>query len=403
MSVSSIKTSFFDFYSACDKPTFWFCLIELNQVIGFTPSVPSVALYAAIIGYAIYMLSKQGMKFDWGLSVFLMYVPLSLLITSPDAVFHSWERFVLFALLVVCVSPVFTNEEAIRNRRNMFQIVLVVCVIIGVGSFFARFLGINFMRTYNSDFMSKAGLFGGLTTHSMLLGPIAGISAIYMAYLGYTMRKKIYFLLSFLSVVTVMFTASRSSLVATIAGVTVAIFKLSGSINKFAVIIVVIIMLGAASFPLWESAMDVVIAKNEANISAGGATSSRDKLWDARIKEFSSSPVFGIGFAAIDRHSSGDIGFDERTGMVESGSSWLIILSMTGLLGALMIVPVLFRAYMTAYRDENNFSALVSGILTMFFVHMLAEGYIFYGGSQMAFMLWLTIGVAMDCKYLIEE
>ena len=217
------------------------------------------------------------------------------------------------------------------------------------------------------------------------------------------MRKKTFFLLSFLSIMTVMFTASRSSLAATIAGITIAIFRLSGSINKFAVTIVAVIMLGAATFPLWGNAMDAVIAKNEANVRAGGATNSRDKLWDARINEFKENPVYGVGFAAIDRNSSGDTGFDVRTGMVESGSSWLIILSMTGLLGALMIVPVLLRAYMTAYRDDEKFSALVCGVLTMFFVHMLAEGYIFYGGSQMAFMMWLTVGVAMDCKYIIEE
>lgn len=403
MNFSSLKTSLFEFYSNCNKLTFWFCLIEMNQLVGFTPGVPSVVLYAALIGYAIYQLSRHGMEFNWGLMAFLLYVPLALLITSPDAVFHSWERFVLFALLLVCVSPIFTGEEAIRNRRDMFRIVLVVCVIIGVGSFFARFLGINFMRTYNRDFMSKVGLFGGLTTHSMLLGPIAGISAIYMAYLGYLMRKKTFFLLSFLSIMTVMFTASRSSLAATIAGITIAIFRLSGSINKFAVTIVAVIMLGAATFPLWGNAMDAVIAKNEANVRAGGATNSRDKLWDARINEFKENPVYGVGFAAIDRNSSGDTGFDVRTGMVESGSSWLIILSMTGLLGALMIVPVLLRAYMTVYRDDEKFSALVCGVLTMFFVHMLAEGYIFYGGSQMAFMMWLTVGVAMDCKYIIEE
>lgn len=392
-----------DFYSRCDKPTFWFCLIELNQIVGFTPSVPSVVLYATLIGYAAYLLLKQGMEFNWGMIAFLGYVPLALLITSPDAVFHSWERFVLFALLIVCVSPLLTGKGTIENRWNMFQMLLAVCVMIGVGSFFARFLGINFMYRSRNDFLSSAGLFGGLTLHSMMLGPIAGIGALYMAYLAYQTRKKGYWILSALSIFSVMFSASRSALVALAAGITVMLFRLSGSVNKFVITAVVFIMVGVASFPLWGDALDAVIAKNEANIRAGGATNSRDKLWDSRYSEFYNSPLFGVGFAAIDRQSSGDRGFDERTGMVESGSSWLIILSMTGLLGALMIVPVLLKAYVTAYRDDGKFSALVCGILTLFFVHMIAEGYIFYGGSQMAFMLWLTVGVAMDRKYLIEE
>ena len=391
------------FYSACNKPAFWFCLIELNQIIGFTPAVPSIVLYAALIGFAFYLLLKQGMEYNWWILAFLSYVPLALLITSPDAIFRSWERFILFALLVICVSPLLTSEETIQSRRNMFQMLLVVCVIIGVGSFFARFLGINFMSTYKRDFLSHTGLFGGLTTHSMMLGPMAGIGALYMSFLAYTNRVKWYWLLASLSTISVMFSASRSALASLVAGMTIMLFRLSGSVNKFVITAVALITLCMASFPLWSGAMDSIIAKNDANLKAGSAINSRDKLWNSRLNEFQDSPVFGIGFAAIDRQSSRDEGFDERTGMVESGSSWLIILSMTGLLGALMIVPVLFMAYLTVYRDDDHFSALVCGVLTLFFVHMIAEGYIFYGGSQLAFMLWLTVGVAMDCKYLIEE
>lgn len=391
------------FYKTCNKPTLWFSLIVLNQVIGFTPGVPSVVLYATLLVYAIYQLTRPGNTCNWGIMGFLIYIPLALLISSPDAVFRSWERFILFTLLVVCVSPIITNVEAIRNRRNMFHMLLVVCVIIGVGSFFAKFLGINYMQRSRMDVLAQAGTFGGLTNHSMMLGPIAGIGALYMAYLAYTTKWRWYWIIAALSTFSVMFSASRSAFASLIAGMTIMLFRLSGSVNKFAITAVALIMLGMASFPLWGGAMDVIIAKNEANIRAGGATNSREKLWNSRMNEFYNSPVFGVGFAAIDRQSSGDGGFEKRTGMVESGSSWLIILSMTGLLGALMLIPTLLKAYLTAYQDKDQFSALVCGILTLFFIHMLAEGYIFYGGSQLAFMLWLTVGVAMDCKYLIEE
>lgn len=403
MTFSSFKSSLGEFYSACDKPTFFFCLIAMNPLIGFTPKLPSAVYYVSLLGYAFYNILQGVIKTDKLLMAFLVYVPLGLIITSPDSVFRSWERFLLFTLLMACVSPIFTGDKAIRNRRNMFQIVLVICLIIGIGSFFARFLGINYMRTYNRDFMTTVGLFGGLTTHSMSLGLVAGISAIYMAYLGYLMRKRLFFLLSFISVITVMFTASRAALMATIAGITMAIFRLSGTMSKFVVTSVVVVMLGAVSFPLWGGAMDGVISKNEGNNKAGSAISSRESLWKSRINEFENSPITGIGFAAIHKSSSGAAGLDERTGMVESGSSWLIILSMTGIIGAIFLLPVFVHAYLTVYKDNDQFSALVCGILTLFFVHMIAEGYIFYGGSQMAFMMWLTVGVAMDCKYAIEE
>lgn len=132
------------FYKTCNKPTLWLSLIVLNQVIGFTPGVPSVVLYATLLVYAIYQLTRPGNTCNWGIMGFLIYIPLALLISSPDAVFRSWERFVLFALLVVCVSPLLTSGDMLRNRQNMFQILLSVCVFIGVGSFFARFLGISF-------------------------------------------------------------------------------------------------------------------------------------------------------------------------------------------------------------------------------------------------------------------
>ncbi len=58
--------------------------------------------------------------------------------------------------------------------------------------------------------------------------------------------------------------------------------------------------------------------------------------------EFESSPLIGVGFDAIDLNlSSASGGYDKDSGMVESGSSWLIILSMTGLIGAILLFPVL--------------------------------------------------------------
>ena len=115
MSFANIYREIKEFYSSCHKFTFWFCIIELNRILGFTPSVPSIVLYAALIGYAVYQLLRQNMTFDWFLTAFLIYVPLSLLVISPDAIFHSWERFVLFALLVLCVSPIFTSKQSIKS------------------------------------------------------------------------------------------------------------------------------------------------------------------------------------------------------------------------------------------------------------------------------------------------
>ena len=40
------------------------------------------------------------------------------------------------------------------------------------------------------DIFNEVGLFGGLTRHSMLLGPISGIGAIYLSYQALQTRRK---------------------------------------------------------------------------------------------------------------------------------------------------------------------------------------------------------------------
>lgn len=51
--ISSIK----HFCKTCDKPTLFFTLAAVNQVVGFTPQIPSVAYYAILILYAFYSLT----------------------------------------------------------------------------------------------------------------------------------------------------------------------------------------------------------------------------------------------------------------------------------------------------------------------------------------------------------
>ncbi len=388
------------FYTKCDKPTFWFCLIELYQVLGFMPSLPSPVLYAAIACYALYQLFRKDIVIDRLLLVFLIYVPISLLIVSPDSVFNSWKRYVLFVLLLISVSPLLSGGEISRNRKIMLKMMLFLCVFIGVGSFFAKFLGLNFAKGIPEELLTRNGFFAGLTIHALPLGAISGIGAIYMAYLAYTTKKKVYLLLSILCVMCVMFSASRIAFISLVIGFIVMLFRLSESAKKFAINVGVLILIGGVSYPIWSGAMDCVIHKNEFNIRAGSMFKSREKMWNSRIEEFCKSPVFGVGFAAIDREISEDFGFHKETGNVEPGSSWLIIFSMTGLLGAMLIIPVLIKAYYKTFRRKTRYACFLCGLLTFFFVHMIAEGYIYFGGSQLAFMLWLTIGVAMDCSYL---
>lgn len=400
MRVTNIKQQILSFYRESGGPTFWFSVVVLSQLCAFLPQIPSVLVYVFFFLYAGYVFTRPARTYCKPLLLFIIYIPFQLLIVSPDSMFHSWERYVLFVLLLFCVSPLVVGEATINFRKTIFKMIGVVCIFIGVGSFFARFLGINYGSQRQIDFILNIGTFGGLTSHSMLLGPIAGVGVLFCSWIGFRTKKYIYWILSALCAFSVMFSASRSSLMAMMAGMTILIYKLSATKTTFIKVIVGIIMLGAITFPVWGGALDSVLKKNELNIEAGSALSSRDALWRARILEFKNSPLFGVGFDALNLDIAREVGgFDEQTGMVESGSSWLIILSMTGIIGLMLLLPLFIVTYRSAFLSKCSLSSLICGVLTLFYVHMIAEGYIFYGGSLLAFMLWTTIGVAYDCKY----
>ena len=374
-------------------PSLLYAITCIWPACGFLPAFPSVLVYAFPILYAAYCLGKQR-SFNPLLLLLIVYIPLELLIVQPSPVFKSWPRYVLFLLLMMNVSPLFDGRALRSYRENIFKITMYACVFLAVGSFFARFLGINFMRTFYVSDGFQTGTFGGLTPQSMMLGPIAGIAACYLASWVYKTKRKVDWLWVVMALGAVMFSASRSALMAAIAGIIVTVYRQSGSASKLIQVGIVSFVIAASTFSFWGSALDNVIEKNG---SAGGLTiDSREALWIARLADFQESPVIGVGFCAAAHY---DYGVDEDSGRFESGTSWLIILSMLGIVGACIIVPILFKAFFSAYKSKTELSAIACGILALFFVHMFAEGYIFAGGSFLAFMLWLTIGIATDCKY----
>ena len=397
---SEILRNISHFYHECDKPTFWFGVLMMCRISGAF-SIPQVVIYAGMVLYALFLLFQRRQGLYAPLVVFLIYIPLQLIVVNPNPIFKSWERYVLFLLMIICVSSLIEGAKTAGLRKKIFQIMLFFCIFLGVGSFFAKFLGINFMLPNERDYVFGVGTFGGLTTHSMTLGPIAGIGVIYGCYLSMRSekpsKKRIYWMLTALCACAMFFSASRSALLATIGGSLVAIYRMKGAALKSFKTIVGIAFVGILSFPIWSGTLDAVIAKNNGNIAAGSMYSSREDRWVSRIDEFKSSPLFGVGFDAVDMKLSAKGGqVDVSTGTGEAGSSWLTLLSMTGVIGTLLLLPVFITSYTRVFKKKGMFGGLTCGVLTLFYIHMMAEGYIFYGGSPLAFMVWLTMAVAHD-------
>lgn len=374
-----------------------YALLAIWPAVGFLPPLPQVIVYAAPLLYAVYCFAHREYFDRWYLAL-LAYIPIELLLANPSSVFQSWPRYILFAAILLCVSPVLQGEKLIAYRERVFGITMWACAFLGIGSFLGWFFDWNFMTSSTKDIIYKVGTFGGLTHHSMLLGPIAGVGACFLVSKAFSTKNALWGMAAIASLFAVFFSASRSATMAALTGIIVTLFRLSGSTSRFMKVGVVIFVIAASTSSLWEGALSGVVAKNHGTTELN--LESRQELWEQRIDDFKSSPVYGVGFCASKLRKGYSI--DMKTGRLESGTSWLVIFSMLGIVGACIVIPIFVKAFITAYRGEEELNPVICGVLTLFFVHMFAEGYVFAGGSLMAFILWLTVGVAMDSKYKTE-
>lgn len=374
-----------------------FTLSMISRSVGFLPYIPEVFGYGIMMLMAIHLFSM--FKHTDGLIIsMLVYLAINILICKPDPVFNSWMRLGFFVLLLICVGPLVQGEQLREVRHKTLNATLWILTILSVASFFCRYLGINYMWGGTSGDYNTAGLFGGLFNQSMMLGPLAGTSAVFMAYKAFEAdrrERKLYIYATLMCLATVFFSASRSALLCSFIGVLVTLLKASGGSQRFLKIITMGMLVGAVTFPLWGSITDALMEKTETNIALGGFTYSREDKWNARIAEFESSPLVGIGFSSVNPNLD-IVGIG---GVIEPGSSWLAILSMTGIVGFVLFFAIIYKAYRACNLMRRQEDALYLGLLALFAVHMVAEGYVFAAGGFLCFILWLVIGCCYDRSY----
>lgn len=337
--------------------------------------------------------------------VFLIACALSIFVGNPPAFFKPWLRLGLFTLVILAVFPVFSNPKLTRYRRTLLYYSIGICTFIGVTGVLCYLAGINYMAILRDETrdIDTVGWFGGLAPHSMMLGPCGAIGTVTMAWLALrtskpTFYKILFWVASFMSFLSTLLSASRSASIASIVGFALLLFiKNKGKIHKFIGIGIVLAGLLIATFPYYEKFAAPVLTKQQNNELAGGSTfSSREDRWNHRLEEFESSPVFGIGFASLSTDAIGE--YVEDTGGVEPGSSWLAILSMTGIVGGLSFILILFPTFFKLYREaihspSGSIPMLVASLIGVFAVTMCAEGYILAGGSFFCYFIWLLLGV----------
>lgn len=377
--------------------SFVISMLALHYMVGGIPVLSNIILFFAYLIGLFEYIWKRGVHIEYKWLLLLLYLPLTILIANPNPVFKSWERLLLFTALFLFASPVIQSEFARKLRVKCLNICLIICIALSVGSFVGYFGGINlFSYELSRDYIGVAGMFSGLTRQSMILGPISGISTIFLFYKMMVNNEKLYLLLLIPCIGCVFFASSRSAFGATLFGILVTMYLyLRSSVKMIRKLLPIGIIL-IATFPLWESVTLALQDKQKLHSGRKETFDSRSGKIEARWNEFISNPIIGVGFAAI--NSNGKDPYNRKTGTVEPGSSWLCILSMTGIIGFIMVSLLMFGSFNVI--KQNKELAWLSGVFSFFCIHMLVEGYVFAAGNSLTFILWLVIGNSFDKKYI---
>lgn len=363
-------------------------------------------LYPVMLAVAAAVCVTKAKKTSTALVLMAAACVLSLVFNQPPAIFQPWYRLGYFLVLLLALTPLTASRPLNEFRLNLFLWLMRFCVFIGAGSFAGYFLGINYMRQNTSGMINVAGLFGGLVWQSITLGLLAGLGLVYLTVLHMENRnsgpRELYIRLGLMVAClgSILLSASRSALLAALVGVGYVFFMyFRHSPKKLFRVLIALFFLGIVLVPFVQHFGANTLAKQQANVGMGSAMASRSHLWEDRGNEFASSPLYGVGFA-----SQKIVSFKQSlvTGIIEPGTSYGAVFAMTGLLGGIPFLFILFgNLFKRAFRTPGSPPvSAAQAALALFSVHMIAEGYVFAAGSGLSAVFWATIGGAYACRNL---
>ena len=366
--------------------------IAVNNIIAFSFNLGTP--YYIVMGASLLFALSQSKVLSFDIPMLLLYLACALSIVGNPvpAFFRPWERLVSFIMVTMLISPFIKSEFLYRFRVRTFKVVQWLLQPVVWGSLLVYFLGISFGRRD----------FAGITTQSMLIAPVSAnviITGIYFLTRKETLKRnyRIYFVVLVIAAfITLLLAASRTAIIAVVVSLLFYFYVVNrANLIKFLKYIFLLAIVLAATYSLWSPYLENVSKKNEGSVAAGGITSSRDDHWKTRLLEFKSSLCMGIGFASVSTQSGDGATFDENSGQVETGSSWLSVLSMTGIFGFSVFVLLFVRAFGQLKKVGHNdlcHASYLSALLIFWCCHMVAEGYIFAAGSFLFFNVWLLLG-----------
>ena len=322
----------------------------------------------------------------------LALIPLLILLEAcvgtfrqdPASMYHPWMRLAYFALMLAALGPLLFTPMLTRLRRASLWAILGLCTILQWLSA-AKYLWYR-LNDITIEQPFHGILFGGVgLSHIAALCTVA-LVALYC--LQSTRRCNAIALLAAILPMPLMVLVGTSRIAAVALAVgLIAVWALAR--NRRAIISAIVVGAASlASLSLDSNATDAFVFKHQLNIAYGSAASSRTPLWESRIEEFRTAPLFGIGVGrqTVYHHSVYSDEVIAQSPNCEPGSLYLGLLAQTGILGLLLFLALNLALLIPALKARSLYLPLLLALLVL----GIAEGYILAAGSTLALLYWLS-------------
>jgi hypothetical protein len=360
----------------------------------WTVQIVSQVSIAALVVASIYAVLGGVTALQWRGA--LMIAAGAASVWHCETVDFALARWGGWALMLVAVGPVLATPLARQFRQSMMQSMRGAILAATLVSAAWWLVGLpNLGR----------GDFTGVMWHSMTLGPLAalaGLIALSRAMSGGAFAWCGVFVLA--AGVAVL-AASRSALAGLALG---AMLIMALKLKRRPVLSAFAVAAGLVAACAPDAALILVDGVAPDSLVAGLTRKSwehtREAHWEARWEEFLFSPLTGVGFAS---GWDGTAGYNEESGAIETGSSYLSILSMTGLVGAAAFFLLISKPTIGTLRNwrllGERTQLEIAGVAGFWAVHLGAEGYVYGVGSLLGLTFWLWLGWLGDQTVLPER
>ena len=366
-------------------------------------------LYYGVLIFTLFVTFFQSTikRLNIGMTIIYAACVLSILLNDIDSVYRPWERFILFVFVTIVASPFIESDFYNKFRVTLFKYIQNLWIIIVILSIPALLLG----------WRGSTG-FEGFTSHSMIMSSTSAMVIVTLLYKLYAnkLNKIIAIPLLIVAFLCMLLAGSRIAVAACLGGSIFFLFRIYRKrMDIFIRIVASIIVAMVISFPLWNSYLERIEQKNKAiNTQTGEVDilSSRTLIWDQRIREFKDNPIIGIGFG----YAPYITGYNARTGkatflktesgVIEPGSGWLAIMSMTGLIGFLGFLVLwggAIKRCIACEKKDKLWGAYLYAMLIFVSIQMIAEGGIYSAGGIDCFRVWILLGAIYGSHSILQK